>query len=144
MYDYIVIGSGPGGGVVGYQLHEAGADVAILEAGNFFRKDTFPTNEADTSAQLYWGGGIEFNKNAKMAFLRARVVGGTSIVNQALVDDFDDIALNDWKAQSGVDYFTVEKMKPYYDSVRDFLKIYEFRRPEFNRNAELYTKHRML
>jgi len=140
MYDYIVIGSGPGGGVVGYQLHEAGADVAILEAGNFFRKDTFPTNEADTSAQLYWGGGIEFNKNAKMAFLRARVVGGTSIVNQALVDDFDDIALNDWKAQSGVDYFTVEKMKPYYDTVRDFLKIYEFSRPEFNRNAELYTK----
>ena len=77
IYDYIVIGSGPGGGVVGYQLHKAGADVAILEAGNFFRKDTFPTNEADISAQLYWGGGIEFNKNAKMAFLRARVVGGT-------------------------------------------------------------------
>jgi len=140
IYDYIVIGSGPGGGVVGYQLHKAGADVAILEAGNFFRKDTFPTNEADTSAQLYWGGGIEFNKSAKMAFLRARVVGGTSIVNQALVDDFDDIAFNDWKTQSGVDYFTVDKMKPYYDTVSDFLEIYEFSKPEFNRNAELYTK----
>ena len=138
-YDYLVIGSGPGGAVVGYHLNKSGADVAILEAGNFFRKDTFPTNEADTSAQLYWGGGIEFNKSAKMAFLRARVVGGTSIVNQALVDRFDDIALNDWKSQSGVDFFTPEAMKPFYDSVEDFISVYEFSPSEFNRNAELYT-----
>lgn len=140
MFDYLVIGSGPGGAPVAYMLQKAGADVAILEAGRFFRKDTFPENEADTSAQLYWGGGIEFNKSAKMAFLRARVVGGTSIVNQALLDPFDDIALSDWKAQSGVDYFTPEAMKPYYDAVSDFINIYEFSKPEFNRNAELYTR----
>ncbi len=139
IYDYLVIGSGPGGAVVGYQLHQAGADVAILEAGKFFRKDTFPTNEADTSAQLYWGGGIEFNKTAKMAFLRARVVGGTSIVNQALVDRFDEVALSDWKTQSGVDFFTPEAMKPYYDSIEDFISVYQFSPEEFNRNAELFT-----
>ena len=140
IYDYLVIGSGPGGGVVGYQLHKSGADVAILEAGQFFRKDTFPRNEADTSAQLYWGGGIEFDKSAKMAFLRGRSVGGTSIINQALVDRFDDIALSDWKTQSGVDFFTPEAMKPYYDSVEDFISVYEFSKPEFNRNAELFTE----
>lgn len=140
IYDYLVIGSGPGGGVVGYQLHKAGADVAILEAGQFFRKDTFPTNEADVSAQLYWGGGIEFNKSAKMAFLRGRAVGGTSIINQALVDRFDEIALADWKTQSGVDFFTPEAMKPHYDAVEDFISVYEFSKREFNCNAQLFTE----
>lgn len=140
IYDYIVIGSGPGGSVVGYQLHKSGADVAILEAGKFFRKDTFPRNEADTSAQLYWGGGIEFDKTAKMAFLRGRAVGGTSIINQALVDRFDDIALQDWKTQSGIDFFTPEGMKPYYDAAEDSIPIYEFNKREFNCNAEHFTK----
>ncbi len=42
IYDYLVIGSGPGGGVVGYQLHKAGADVAILEAGKVFSQRHLP------------------------------------------------------------------------------------------------------
>jgi choline dehydrogenase-like flavoprotein len=140
IYDYIVVGSGPGGGVVGYNLHRAGAKVAILEAGQYFRKNTFPRNDADSSAQLYWGGGIEFDSKAKMAFLRARVVGGTSIVNQALLNRFDDIAFNDWKDQSGVDYFSADAMDRYYDEVLKMINLYEFSRPEFNRNAELFTK----
>lgn len=140
IYDYLVIGSGPGGGPVGYNLHRTGADVAIIEAGKFFRKDTFPRNEADTSAQLYWGGGVEFDQSAKMVFLRARVVGGTSIVNQALLNRFDDIAFKDWKDQSGVDYFDADAMAPYYDKVLETVQMYEFNRSEFNRNAELFTE----
>lgn len=138
-YEYIIIGTGPGGSVAAYNLHKAGADVVLIEAGKFFRKDTFPRNEADVAAQLYWGGGIEFDKNARMAFLRARVVGGTSIVNQALLDRFDDIAFADWKAQSGVEFFNNKDMESAYDKVSNFLKIYEFKRSEFNTNAKLFT-----
>ncbi|MEZ5002746.1 MAG: GMC family oxidoreductase N-terminal domain-containing protein [Chitinophagales bacterium] len=139
-YDYIVVGSGPGGGVVAYNLNKAGADVVLLEAGKFFRKNTFPINEADVSAQLYWGGGIEFDESAKMAFLRARLVGGTSIVNQALLDRFDDIAFKDWKTQSGVDFFNEQDMKSAYDTVSDFLSIYNFKREEMGKNAQYFAK----
>ncbi len=51
-YEYIIIGTGPGGSVAAYNLHKAGADVVLLEAGKFFRKDTFPRNEAEVSAQM--------------------------------------------------------------------------------------------
>ncbi len=139
IYEYIVIGSGPGGGPVGYHLHKSGAEVLIIEAGKFFRKDTFPRNEADTSAQLYWGGGIEFDEKAKMAFLRARVVGGTSIVNQALLDRFDDIALNDFKAESGVDFFNGTTLEPHYDNVGKYIDIHNFKREEMNRNAQMFA-----
>ena len=139
MYDYLIIGSGPSGGNLAYNLNKAGAKCLLIEAGKFYRKDTFPKNEADTSAQLYWGGGIEFDKEARMAFLRARVVGGTSIVNQCLLDRFDDLAFDDWKDRSGVDFFSVDAMDSYYKQVESFLDIHTFTTEEKNRNAELFT-----
>ncbi len=140
IHDYIIIGSGPAGGNTAYNLNKAGATVLLLEAGKFFRKDTFPRNEADTSAQLYWGGGIEFDSEARMAFLRARAVGGTSIVNQCLLNRFDDLAFDDWKDRSGVDFFTEAAMKPYYDTVEDFLNFHTFTPTERNRNAEMFCE----
>ncbi|MDZ4847126.1 MAG: GMC family oxidoreductase [Chitinophagales bacterium] len=138
-YDYIIIGSGPSGGNVAYHLNKAGAKCLLLEAGKFFRKETFPRNEADSAAQLYWGGGIEFDADARMAFLRARVVGGTSIVNQCLLDRFDDTALDSWRQQSGVDFFTTEKMAPYYDKVESKLSLHTFTPDDRNRNAVLFS-----
>lgn len=70
MHDFIVVGSGSGGGSLAYYLTKGGAKVLLIEAGKMYRKDTFPKSEADTSAQLYWGGGIEFDKDARMGFLR--------------------------------------------------------------------------
>lgn len=140
MYDYIIIGSGPSGGNVAYNLHKAGAKVLLVEAGKFFRKNTFPKYEADTSAQLYWGGGIEFDSESRMAFLRARVMGGTSIVNQCLLDRFDGIAFNDWKSESGISWFTPEHMRQYYDTVEGQLKLHTFAPSDYNKNAQMFTK----
>ncbi len=35
IYDYIVVGSGTGGGIVAYNLTKAGASVLLLEAGEY-------------------------------------------------------------------------------------------------------------
>lgn len=138
-YDYIIIGSGPSGGNIAYHLNKAGAKCLLLEAGKFFRKDTFPRSEADSAAQLYWGGGLEFDADARMAFLRSRVVGGTSIVNQCLLDRFDDIAFDSWRQQTGVDFFSTEKMAPYYDRVEGALSLHTFTPGERTRNATLFS-----
>jgi len=139
MYDYIIIGSGPSGGVLAKNLTDAGAKCLLLEAGQFFRKDTFPRNEADFSAQLFWGGGLEFNDKATMAFLRARCVGGTSIVNQCLLDRFDDEAFADWRDRSGVDFFHLDQTNSLYDRVLENVALHTFERTEFIPNAELFT-----
>lgn len=139
-YDFIIIGSGSGGGALAYYLHQAGAKVLVFEAGKFYRKNTFPKTEAEASAELYWGGGIEFDQQAKMGFLRGRLVGGSSIMYQCLMDRFDDIALNDWKSESGVDYFTPDGMSPYYDQVEKDLQLHTFTENERNGNANLFVK----
>ncbi len=140
MYDYIIIGAGTAGGVISHKLVKAGANVLLIEAGKHFNKDTFPPTEADASAQLYWGGGMEFSSDAKMAFLRGRVVGGGSVVNQALMDRFDDIALHDWKEESGVDFFTPEAMDPYYEKAENGIALHTFEAHERNRNAQLFVE----
>lgn len=140
IYDYIIVGSGPGGGVVAYNLTKAGASCLMIEAGKQYSKDTFPKNEADASAQLYWGGGMEFSHDAKMVFLRGKSVGGSSIVNQALLDPFDEVALYDWRSESGVEYFNPGAMEKHYVDVEEHLALHTFSTEERTNNAKLFVK----
>jgi len=139
IYDYIIVGSGTAGGLLAYNLTQAGARCLLIEAGKYFRKESFPRLEGDASAQLYWGGGFELSHDASMAFLRGRVVGGGSIVNQALLDRFDEVAFDDWRAESGVDFFSLAAMEPCYDKVEAKLALHTFTAVERNRNVEKFV-----
>jgi len=140
VYDYIIVGAGTAGGVLAYNLTKAGANCLLIEAGKHFTKETYPVAEADSSAQLYWGGGIEFSHNARMAFLRGKLVGGGSVINQALMDRFDDIAINDWRDESGIDYFNEKDMAPLYEKSESMIALHTFKAEERTRNAELFVK----
>jgi choline dehydrogenase-like flavoprotein len=140
MYDFIVVGSGSGGGTLAYYLHQSGAKVLMIEAGKFYRKNTFPKTEAEASAFLYWGGGIEYDSQAKMGFLRGRLVGGSSIMYQCLMDRFDDIAFRDWKDESGVSWFTPEDFEAHYTQLEQDLALHTFSEEERNGNARLFVK----
>jgi choline dehydrogenase-like flavoprotein len=71
MKDIIIIGSGTSGGVLAYYLTKAGAKCLLLEAGKAFSAKTFPNNEMDYSAQLFWNGGMEFNTDVTWHFCAA-------------------------------------------------------------------------
>jgi choline dehydrogenase-like flavoprotein len=139
-YEYIVVGSGASGGVLAYMLAAAGKEVLLLEAGNYFKKDTFPRNEADGATQLYWGGGIELSKDARMGFLRGKCVGGGTIVNQALQDRFDQVVFDDWKKRTGIDFFDEKVMSPYYQAIENMLTLHTFKPEERTKNAILFTE----
>jgi len=53
---------------------------------------------------------------------------------------FDDLALDDWKQRSGVDYFSVDAMDPWYDKAEEHLELNTFERNDFNNNAEKFTE----
>ncbi|MGK5084484.1 GMC family oxidoreductase [Bdellovibrionota bacterium FG-1] len=140
MYDFAVIGSGVSGGRVAHELVFGGAKCLLIEAGREYSAHTFPSNEMDYSTQMFWGGGLEVSVRGDLGFLRAKCLGGTSIVNQALLDPFDDIAWDDWKARSGISFLNRAEMTPYYDlSSRAILQSsipVEF----YNKNAKIFTK----
>jgi choline dehydrogenase-like flavoprotein len=145
LYDFVIVGSGPSGSVISRALVAAGARCVMLEAGKHFTSHTFPQDELGSNVELFWNGAIDLNTDASIALLRGKCVGGTSIVNQALLDRFDEVALGDWKADSGIPWFTVEEMAPHYEAVERHLSIRTIPEPLWNRNAEIFVEgHRRL
>lgn len=139
MYDVAIIGSGVSGGRIAFELSKAGMKCILIEAGTEYSAQTFPDNELDYSTQMFWGGGLEISSDARMAFLRARCVGGTSIVNQALLDRFDDDAWDDWRDRSGVGFLTADEMERHYAACEHELSVSEIPREHWNRNTDIFT-----
>jgi len=139
-YDYIIVGSGASGGALSYFLSRSGAKVLMLEAGKRYAADTFSSNEMHANSRLMWGGGTEMNTDADQIFLRGKVVGGGTIINQCLLDRFDDVAYNDWRTQSGVGFHDLNTMNRHYDEVESHLSLYTMQKQDWNGNAELYAK----
>lgn len=138
-FDLIVVGSGPSGGRIAAHFVKAGAKVLLLEAGPLLRAKDFPKPEIASSAQMFWGGGIELSTDARLGFLRARIVGGTSIVNQALLDRFDHYAWDEWKNISGIP-FSDEYLRSEYESVENSVSLQTIEEKDFGRNTRLFLK----
>jgi choline dehydrogenase-like flavoprotein len=109
-----------------------------LEAGSYFHAETYPRKELDSNSKLYWGGGIELNTEANIGILRPKVLGGGSIVNQALLDRFDDMALDSWTNESGINYFNQKDLAGYYDQVEEEIASQEIPAQFRNRNAAIF------
>jgi choline dehydrogenase-like flavoprotein len=139
VFDLIVIGSGPSGGRIAAHFVKSGAKVLLLEAGPLMRAKDFPKPEVASSAQMFWGGGIELSTDARLGFLRARIVGGTSIVNQALLDRFDHYAWDEWKNISGID-FSDEYLRSEYEAVEKSVSLQTIDQKDFGKNTRLFLK----
>jgi choline dehydrogenase-like flavoprotein len=139
-HDVVIIGSGASGSVMAHYLTRAGADCVMLEAGQAYEACQYPRNEMHANARLFWGGGMDATTTANLLFLRGKVLGGGTVVNQALLDRFDDLALDDWRERSGIDFFTTDDMARHYDAVEAELSLHTLGRDEWNRNAELYAR----
>jgi len=139
-FDAVVVGAGVSGSFIAAELTRAGLRTVCLEAGRAFTRETYPRKEIDGNALLYWGGGIELNTDASIGFLRPKAVGGGSIVNQALLDRFDDLAFDAWREESGVDFFTRAAMDPWYDRVQEHLTVQTVPVEWANGNARVFRE----
>ncbi|WP_137939480.1 GMC family oxidoreductase [Chitinivorax sp. B] len=139
-YDAVIVGAGIGGSNVAAQLTEAGLSCLILEAGQYFSRNSYPRCELDGNAQLFWNGGLELNSDATLALLRPKVVGGGSIVNQALLDEFDEDALQSWHADSGFPAFSVQGMLPWYHAAKATISVQTVPAEHANRNAQIFRE----
>ncbi|WP_281645971.1 GMC family oxidoreductase [Parendozoicomonas sp. Alg238-R29] len=139
-YDFIIIGTGASGSVLAHYLSAAGADVCLLEAGKHYRADEFPANELHANTQLMWNGGMDPSKDAHTVFLRGKVAGGGTIINNCLLDRFDDIALDDFRNKSGADFYNRMTMDEHYSEIENRLNLEYIPESDWNGNAHLYAE----
>ncbi len=139
-YDFIIVGSGAGGGPLARWLTASGHSVLMLEAGSRFQPHEYPDNELEANNRLMWNGGMDASRDASFMFLRGKVFGGGTVINQALMDRFDARALDSWARASGLDEFSVDAMARHYDAVEAELGLQKIPAEDGNRNAELYVQ----
>jgi choline dehydrogenase-like flavoprotein len=138
MYDYVIIGSGVSGGRIAYELQAGGASCLLLEAGRAFDRRTFPRDEMGYTTEMYWSGGIEVTRDGSIGLMRGKCLGGTSVLNQADLSRFDDLALDDWRERTNIDWMTVDAFDADYDFLDRDVVAHEVEAGFRNRNAEIW------
>jgi choline dehydrogenase-like flavoprotein len=116
-YEFVVIGSGPGGAVTACLLAEAGRNVLLIEEGEYLSLESCVAFSKDEMVQKYRNGGqtVAMGKN-KVAYVEGRCVGGGSEINSGLYHRTPPDILETWRKEFNVDGLTDNDLRPYFEA----------------------------
>ena len=101
--DFVIVGSGAGGGAAARVLAASGARVVVLEEGPRLRAEELGVSEGATRNRLFRNQGKQaaFGR-AATPILQGRCVGGTTFVNSAIVWRLPPKILDRWHREHGL------------------------------------------
>ncbi|MEZ4310926.1 MAG: GMC family oxidoreductase [Polyangiaceae bacterium] len=102
--DFAVVGSGAGGAAAAVILARAGYQVAIIEAGPWRAPEDYPTTTYGAMRDLFpdWGA-LVTRSRALWPIVQASCVGGTTVVNSAIVVRTPGDCFRRWTIEYGID-----------------------------------------
>lgn len=139
-----VIGSGAGGAVVAYNAAAAGKNVVLLEAGMYIRAEEMNHDEGAMTAKLYKEGGLQTTVDFDMSILQGKILGGTTVINNAICFRLKD---NELYNTNNSDIFEVwrdlganvdeRKLGEAYDRVEKFIHVQRIPQDIAGENANI-------
>ena len=119
--DYVVVGSGAGGASVAVALARGGASVAIVEAGPWRAPQDYPSSMYGAMRDMMddWGSLITRGR-AFWPVVQARLVGGTTVINSAIVVRTPGDIFREWEREHGFGGDAMaEKVWAYQDQIEE-------------------------
>lgn len=102
-YKVIVVGSGPGASVAGYEIAASGIDVLMLESGEDFRKNLLSDYSTDELSLKYRNGGQTVSLGSPMInYAEGACLGGGSEVNSGLFHRIPNLILDNWEESNSL------------------------------------------
>ncbi|TNE90319.1 MAG: hypothetical protein EP330_08340 [Deltaproteobacteria bacterium] len=133
-YKAIVIGTGAGGGPAAAALAEAwGEGVAMVDAGRHLQAHQLTQIEREMIPKIYAQGGAQATEDGSLSVLQGRVVGGSTLVNDALCFRPPPELEERWKAYGA----ELGSLDPYVDRVWQDMRVSQIPREMINRSNYL-------
>jgi choline dehydrogenase-like flavoprotein len=134
--DVVVIGSGAGGAVAAACLAEEGIDVLVLEAGEHYNRDNYPSDHLEAIASLYRDAGLTIAEGRPpIPVPVARVIGGTTVINSGTCFRAPDPVLEHWRTRFGVEW--ARELDAEFSEAEEFLHVTQLNPTEMGRNGQL-------
>ncbi len=121
--DVVVVGSGPCGAVVAYELARSGKSVILLEEGPPFTPPEFEFDASLSMARTMREGGLRATTGSVMPTMQAICLGGGSLVNSAICPRPPEFVFDRWSSRFDLEHTTRRELDPHFDAVGDFLGI---------------------
>ena len=128
---------GAGGAVAAAMLAEAGLDVVVLEAGDHYNRDNYPSEPLDGDRRSLPRRRADDRRGrpADPRPGRAGPSGGTTVINSGTCFRAPDAVLEDWRARYGVDW--AGELGPDYAEAEEILRVTPLDPERMGRNGQL-------
>ncbi len=94
--EYLIIGSGAGGGLAAGMLASAGRDVVLVEKGPYISEQNMTQREGEMVSSLYDRGGALATKDANITIFAGSCLGGGTTINWNASFETPEYILNEW------------------------------------------------
>ncbi len=121
--DVVVVGSGPAGAVVAYELSAAGRRVVLVEEGPPFTPSDFELDGNLSMARTMREGGLRNTIGTVMPVMQANCLGGGSLINSAMCVRPPDFVFDEWCDRFDLRRTTRADLDAHFDAVGAFLGI---------------------
>ncbi|MBI5608156.1 MAG: GMC family oxidoreductase [Deltaproteobacteria bacterium] len=125
--DYVVAGSGAGGASAAISLARAGFHVIVAEAGPWRAPEDYPWSMHGTMRDMFhdWGT-LVATGDSIIPIVQASLVGGTPVINSAIVVRTPGDVLASWRDEHGMgDVFAEKAIGDAQDAIERELQIQE-------------------
>lgn len=123
--DYVVVGTGASGAVAARVLAVAGFDVVMVEEGPWVPPSAFRQDTWSAFKSLWRDAGFQVSEGRSFfPVIQGSAVGGTTVINGAIVHRIPEEIHTKWGAEAGVDeLISLKELERAYDILDDKLSV---------------------
>lgn len=121
--DFVIVGSGAGGGVAAGILAAAGYDVVVLEKGGYRNESDFHHREAESNRDMYLYGLQLTTEDLGVRILAGSTLGGGTVVNYTTSFKTTEPVRREWSRITGIEAFSNGEFEEHLDRAAERVNV---------------------